>query len=182
MFPEQQKLWKTWTNVICKLKFYAKTVLCQSWGLLICESLLNAFWGLWEWMERVYISLKESGARQELEPWMEPRSSCSVVLTWTRTWQCLELGSSGGGGAGFFRRWRSWVLPEVEAYMTLPFIGAGGWVGTVLMIVWEIFTFKIKGADTFILQMRKWGLNMLSDLSKITKLASVRGWIHKRFV
>ena len=35
--------------------------------------------------------------------------------------------------------------------MALPFIGAGLWGGTVLMIVWEIFTFKIKGADTFIL-------------------------------
>ena len=48
-----------------------------------------------------------------------------------------------------------WVLQEAEAYMALPFIGAGLWGGTVLLIVWEIFTFKIKGADTFILQMRK---------------------------
>ena len=49
----------------------------------------------------------------------------------------------------------SWVLQEAEAYVALPFIGAVLLGGTVLMIVWEIFTFKIKGADTFILQMRK---------------------------
>ena len=165
MFPEQQKLRKTWTNVICKLEFYAKRVLCQSWGLLIHESLSNAFWGLWEWTERVYISLKESGTRQEWEQWMEPRSSCSVVLVWTRTWRCLELGSSGGRGlCGSSIYWGG----VVGGYCAYDSVGD--------------LTFKIKGADTFILQMRKWGLNMLNDLSKITKLASVRGWIHTRSV